>query len=73
MSYLIVIVIKRDLILLVEIIQVLRKITHSELVPPFAVRVFPFVLFLNLHQADCESIACVDIGYATHIGLQSAD
>lgn len=49
LSYLIVVVVKRDLVLLVKIVQVLRQVTHSEFVPPLAVRMFSLVFFLHLN------------------------
>lgn len=49
-TYLIVVVVKRDLVLLVKIVQVLRQVTHSQLVPPLAVRMLLLVFFLHLNS-----------------------
>lgn len=46
--YLIVIIIEGHFVLLVQIVEILWQVSYSQLIPPFAMRVFLFVFFLNL-------------------------
>ena len=55
-KYLVVVVEEGHFILFVQVVQILRQISYSQFVPPFAVRMFLFIFFLNLAITNIFSI-----------------